>query len=77
MGYINLSVFIISLSVGVLYAYLHMPKKKVIYVYPNTDNAKKMQYLDKTDTCFNIKSKKTKCTDSKKNNLFKKYKIQA
>lgn len=77
MGYINIPVFIISFSIGILYAYLHIPSKKIIYVYPTVENANKMQYQDKTDTCFNIKPKKTNCFDAKKNELFKNYKIQA
>ena len=77
MGYINLTAFILSFSFGILYAYLHIPSKKIIYIYPTVDNANKMQYQDKTETCFNIKPKKTKCYDSNNNQLFKNYKIQA
>tara|TARA_Y100000741_G_scaffold362778_1_gene349428 strand:- start:257 stop:490 length:234 start_codon:yes stop_codon:yes gene_type:complete len=77
MGYINITAFIISFSIGILYAYLHIPSKKIIYIYPTFDNARKMQYQDKTDTCFNIKPEKTNCLDAQKNELFKKFKMQA
>ena len=80
MGHINLPVFIISFSLGILYAYLHIPKKQVIFIYPTIDNIDNLQYKDKTETCFNIDAKKTKCDDhveDSHNPLFANFKIQA
>jgi len=80
MGHINLPVFIISFSLGILYAYLHIPKKQVIFIYPTLDNIDNLQYKDKTETCFNIDAKKTKCderVEDSDNPLFANFKIQA
>ena len=79
MGRINLPVFIVSFSLGILYAYLHIPKKQIIFIYPTLDNVDNIQYKDKAETCFNIAKEKTKCDDhaNDPDNLFAKFKIQA
>lgn len=75
MKYINFTVFLISFSIGILLIYLNSPKKQVIYIYPQLDNVDKIQYRDKSDTCFNIKAHEEKC-QGVGNSLFKDYKIQ-
>ena len=47
--YINVYVFLISLTVGLLFVYLFQPELNVIYVYPTPDNQNKILYKDKTD----------------------------
>ena len=75
MKYINFTVFLVSFSVGILLIYLHSPKKQVIYIYPQLDNINKLQYKDKSDTCFNISAQEEKCGGLGQS-LFKDYKIQ-
>lgn len=66
MGYINIPVFIISLALGLFYSYLTMDDKKVIYVYPRMDNVDKVQYIDKSGSCFKYKPQQVACpTDDK------------
>ena len=81
MGRIVLPAFIVSFSLGILYAYLHIPKKQIIFIYPTLDNIDNLQYKDKTETCFNIDATKTKCNDDhvddSDNPLFANFKIQA
>ena len=64
MGYVNLPIFIISFSIGILYTYLHIPKKQIIFIYPHLDNVNNLQYKDKTETCFNIDAEKTDCNET-------------
>ena len=44
MKYIHIPTFIISLGIGFFLVYIITPPSKVIYVYPNTDNIKEIQY---------------------------------
>lgn len=75
MTYINLNVFLISFSIGILLVYLQSPKKQVIYVYPHLDNIDKVQYRDKSNTCFNVETHSIDCNKEQKK-LFSDYNIQ-
>lgn len=77
MKYISLPLFIISFAIGVLHAYLNAPKKKVIYVYPTTDNINNLQYKDKANICFNISTDKTSCKNMFGVDIHNKIKIQS
>ena len=59
--YINIPVFLISLSVGLLLIYLFQPDLSVIYVYPTPNNQDKIQYKDKVDNCFKFNSEEVDC----------------
>ena len=59
--HIDLKLFLISLSVGLLYIYLAEEYKKVIFIYPTPDNIKKYQYKDKSNECFSYTLKPVKC----------------
>lgn len=59
--YIDMKLFLVSLSVGLLYIYLLEEYKKVIVIYPTPDNIHKYQYKDKSDQCFSYELKETKC----------------
>ena len=70
---INYPIFLYSLIFGIFISYIFQKKKRIIYVYPTPENLDKMQYKDKTDTCFSFEMQNVKCPD---NNLLKKYHIQ-
>jgi hypothetical protein len=38
-----------------------MPDLRLIYVYPTPENMDILQYKDKTDTCYSIKSSDVEC----------------
>jgi hypothetical protein len=59
--YLDIKLFLISLSVGLLYIYLAEEYKKVILIYPTPTNANTTQYKDKTDECFEYKLTEVKC----------------
>jgi hypothetical protein len=59
--YINIPVFIISLALGLFYVYVTMPDTRKIFVYPTHENINKIQFKDKTDTCFSFKEEAVEC----------------
>ncbi len=61
--YINFSVFLVSLAIGILFVYLFQPELNVIYVYPTPDNQNKILYKDKTENCFKFNAEKVECPD--------------
>ena len=70
---INYKYFLFSLTIGIFIAYIFKKKKRVIYIYPTPDNLNKIQYKDRTNTCYSFQKKEVKCP---KNNFLKKYHIQ-
>ena len=61
---ISIPVFIISLSIGLLFVYLSTPPPTVIYVYPTPENINKVEYKDKADNCYQFKSTEVSCVNS-------------
>ena len=61
---ISIPVFIISLSIGLLFVYLSSPPPTVIYVYPTPENINKVEYKDKADNCYQFKSTEVSCVGS-------------
>jgi hypothetical protein len=59
--YISVKVFLLSLSLGLLFAYLSTPPPTIIHVYPTPDNANEMEYIDKANNCFKFDAKEVKC----------------
>ena len=65
--YFHLPTFIISLGIGFFIVYIQAPKYTTIFVYPNPDNENKIQYKDRSDTCYKFTSKEVTCpNDSSK-----------
>jgi len=61
MKFINIPAFILSLAIGIFLVYIFVPDERKIYVYPTPENINKIQYKDKTGTCFSIKQKQMEC----------------
>jgi hypothetical protein len=61
LKYISFKVFLVSLSIGLLFAYLSTPPPTIIYVYPTPDNVNQMEYVDKADNCFKFEATEVKC----------------
>jgi len=59
--YLDVKLFLIGLSVGLLYIYLAEEYKKVIIIYPTPNNIDKYQYKDKSDECFSYELTEVKC----------------
>ena len=58
-------VFIISLAIGLFITYAIAPKPDIIYVYPTPDNVDKIQYKDKSGSCFGFTYKEVSCPNDK------------
>ena len=61
MQFINVPVFIASLVLGIFAVYLYVPEMRRSYVYPTPENIEKLQYKDKTDTCFKYEQTEVSC----------------
>ena len=59
--YLDVKLFLIGLSVGLLYIYLAEEYKKVIVIYPTPNNIDKYQYKDKSDECFSYELTEVQC----------------
>ena len=58
---INVKVFLISLSFGLLFVYLSSPTPTIIYVYPTPENVNDIEYVDVANNCFQFESKEVEC----------------
>ena len=67
MKYINIPIFLLSLSIGLFFVYTTTNSgMKEIYVFPNPDNINEIQFKDSTDNCFDFKAKPVKCNGKEK-----------
>jgi hypothetical protein len=57
----NLPVFLIALSIGLLFVYLSDIDKDIIYVYPTPYNLDKVEYKDSVGNCFDFSADKISC----------------
>jgi hypothetical protein len=59
--YLDLKLFLISLSIGLFYIYLAEEYKKVIVIYPTPENVNKYQYKDQSNECFSYELNEVQC----------------
>ena len=57
--------FMVSLSIGLLLAYLFTPIPEIIIRYPTPENAGKIIYKDTNDVCYKYKSEEVQCPKDK------------
>ena len=62
---ISFKVFLVSLSIGLLFSYLSAPTPTIIHVYPTPDNTSTIEYIDKANNCFKFDAKEVKCPSDK------------
>ena len=74
MKYINVPLFLVSLSLGLFVTYVTGPETQKIFVYPNPDNLDKILYKDHADTCYKFTAKSIKCPNDK--NKIRSYNVQ-
>ena len=65
LKFINFKVFLVSLSIGLLFTYLSNPTPTIIYVYPTPDNVNSIEYKDKANNCFQFTSEEVSCPTNK------------
>ncbi len=61
MKFLSIPVFLLSLTVGLLFVYLFNPDPKVIFVYPTPDNVNELVYKDKNSTCHKFDANEVSC----------------
>ncbi len=67
LEYISIPVFILSLAIGLFFVYIWGPEIKTVHLYPTPENSGKVQYKDKSDSCFVFKAEEVTCpTDTSK-----------
>tara|TARA_B100001093_G_C26778201_1_gene993365 strand:+ start:403 stop:633 length:231 start_codon:yes stop_codon:yes gene_type:complete len=64
LRFINIPVFLVSLTIGLAFVYFSSPTHNVVMVYPTPENYNKLQYKDKIGTCFQFVPMLTKCPDN-------------
>tara|TARA_Y100000590_G_C15008147_1_gene746510 strand:+ start:320 stop:544 length:225 start_codon:yes stop_codon:yes gene_type:complete len=64
MKFINGSVFIISLAIGLFMCYITAPPPDIIVVYPTPENINQIQYKDRNETCYKFDSTLVKCPEN-------------
>ena len=62
---IDFPVFIISLCIGLFFAYMIAPNPDIIFVYPTPDNRNKLLFKDKAGVCHSFTPHKVKCPTDK------------
>ena len=64
--YIDVNVFLIALSIGLLYTYIVVPRPEIIIKYPTPYNVGKIKYMDEAGTCYKYTIEQTSCPYNKK-----------
>ena len=62
--FIDLTIFIISLSIGFLFIYLMGAHKKVVHIYPSPENWEEVIMQDKSKSCYKFAQSNVKCPNS-------------
>ena len=57
-----ISLFIVSLIVGLVFVYMSPIEYRTVVVYPTPSNVDKIQYKDKAENCYKFTAKLVNCT---------------
>tara|TARA_Y100000768_G_scaffold277769_1_gene213161 strand:+ start:12099 stop:12329 length:231 start_codon:yes stop_codon:yes gene_type:complete len=74
LKFINIKVFILSLSIGLLFVYLSSPQEAPVIVYPTPENIDKVEYKDLAGNCFRFEIDEVVCPQDK--NIIKTIPVQ-
>lgn len=58
---LDITIFFISLCIGLFLCYITNPTPDIIIKYPNPDNYKLITYIDKASNCFKYDISKVDC----------------
>lgn len=59
---LNIIAFVIAFLIGLFYAYIDVPKERIVIKYPTPYNTNKMVYKGLNDECYKFKAIEVKCT---------------
>ena len=65
LRFLNIKAFIFSFIVGLIFIYFVPHDNSLIYVYPTPDNIKKVEYKDKTSSCYEYVEQLINCPSDK------------
>lgn len=60
---VNSIIFLLALGIGMFFVYITHPEPTIIIKHPTPDNAGKIIYQDKSDSCYKYKATEVKCPD--------------
>ena len=63
--YIDPTIFLISLFIGIFLTYIITPPPKIVVKYPTPYNAGKITYIDDNKVCYKYKANKVSCPTDK------------
>jgi hypothetical protein len=66
--YLDLTAFLVALTVGLLVVFLMAPRKKVVYRFPSPTNADTV-YTDAEGECYRFQANKVNCGSFHKDEL--------
>lgn len=66
MKYLNLPLFLGSFVIGICIIFFIQPQKRIIHVYPTSENENMIQYKDQLGVCFKPVEKKVDCPSNPK-----------
>lgn len=75
MKFVNIPIFLLSLTIGLFYTYITAPRPNVIFVYPTPENINQIQYKDEGGTCFGFDAHEISCPQDDKQ--IRQYPMQA
>jgi len=61
LDFIDPYYFLISLAIGLIYAYVTVEERETIIKYPTPFNVGKINYVDENGTCFRYAIEETSC----------------
>ena len=59
--YVSLPVFLVALSIGIVFMYLTPAEMTKVVVYPTPDNKDEFLYGDKVGNCYKFEQVETQC----------------
>jgi hypothetical protein len=64
-NYIDPLAFFISFAVGLFFVYIYAPQKKVVIQWPTPENAGKVVYREKDESCYTYSAHEVPCNKEK------------
>jgi hypothetical protein len=62
LGQINLKLFLMSFSFGILLVYVTHPKPKIVHKFPSPDNISTIYSSGEDDSCYKYESEEVECS---------------
>lgn len=64
LNFVNIPIFVVSFLFGLFFIHFSNEDKERISVYPTPDNCGKIEYIDKSGSCFEFEAIEVNCQSS-------------